>query len=172
MNLEIRQLSIRDEEAFFEGLNTFSDMDKSCYASHYIPQMSFHQYLEIIDKERLGIDLLENRVPATLLYAFLDGKIIGRVGIRHMLNDYLYNVGGHIGYVVATNYRGKGIATLMLKEALNYSKNILNLERSLITCDDDNLASIKVIEKCGGILEDRYVSNDGTGIKRRYWINL
>jgi predicted acetyltransferase len=172
MNLEIRQLSIRDEDAFFSGLNTFSDMEKSWYASHYNVGMSFHQYLEMIDKERLGIDLLENRVPATLLYAFLDGKIVGRVGIRHMLNDFLYNIGGHIGYVVATNYRGKGIATLMLKEALIYSKNILKLDRTLITCDDDNLASINVIEKCGGVLEDRYISPDGIDIKRRYWISL
>jgi predicted acetyltransferase len=39
----------------------------------------------------------------------------------------------------------------------------------LVTCDEDNLASIAVIERCGGVLEDVRPDPDGAP-KRRYWI--
>jgi predicted acetyltransferase len=38
-----------------------------------------------------------------------------------------------------------------------------------VTCDDDNLASATVIERCGGVLEN-IVPDDGRAPKRRYWI--
>ncbi|MCT7707108.1 MAG: GNAT family N-acetyltransferase, partial [Lactobacillus iners] len=44
----------------------------------------------------------------------------------------------------------------------------------LITCDDDNIGSIKVIENNGGILENKVKNSLSRGnvITRRYWINL
>ena len=56
----------------------------------------------------------------------------------------------------------------MLGQALVYAQR-LNLERVLVTCDDDNIASIKTIESMKGILEDSRVRGDG-GTTRRYWI--
>ncbi len=39
--------------------------------------------------------------------------------------------------------------------------------RVLVTCDDDNLGSIAVIERCGGRRDPGWPGDDGT---RRYWI--
>lgn len=172
MNIVLRELSLNDEKAFFEGLQLFSDMERSWYTSLYHEGMSYSEFFEIVENERLGINLKEGRVPATLLYAFCDGKIVGRSGIRHYLNEFLMNIGGHIGYAVATKYRQQGIATEILKQSLEYCKEKLKLDKVLVTCDDDNIGSYKVIEKNGGILEDKYISNDGQDIKRRYWIKL
>ena len=57
----------------------------------------------------------------------------------------------------------------MLRLALPEAKKI-GLEKVLITCDEDNIASAKVIEKNGGIFE-RYAVKDGKKF-RRYWIDL
>jgi predicted acetyltransferase len=40
-----------------------------------------------------------------------------------------------------------------------------------MTCDDDNIGSIKTIEKCGGILENVVSGPDLPKPKRRYWIH-
>jgi len=44
----------------------------------------------------------------------------------------------------------------------------------LITCDDDNIGSIKVIENNGGILENKVKNSLARGnvATRRYWINI
>ena len=58
--------------------------------------------------------------------------------------------------------------------ALIYCKEALNLNRVLITCDDDNMASIKVIENNGGVLENKVKNSLSRGnvITRRYWIHI
>lgn len=86
------------------------------------------------------------------------------IDIRHRLNDYLLNFGGHIGYSVRKSERQKGYTTEMLALALIECMK-LNIKRVLITCDKDNIASAKTIINNGGILE-------GSGITQRYWINL
>lgn len=172
MTLVLRPLTKEDKEAFNEGLLLFSDMEKDWYTFVLKEGMSFEEMLTILEKNAKGIDIPKGRVPDSMLYAFLDGKIIGRVSIRHELNDYLFNEGGNIGYSVATSYRKRGFASEMLKQAMIYCREILGLERLLLTCDDDNVGSYRVIEKNGGKLEGKNVSNDGTKIKRRYWINL
>jgi predicted acetyltransferase len=107
-----------------------------------------------------------------MLYAFLDGKIVGRSSIRHELNDYLLNVGGHIGYAVATPYRNQGIATEILKQSLKYCRDVLKLERVLVTCDDNNIGSYRTIEKNNGILENLVFAKSESVATRRYWIDL
>jgi predicted acetyltransferase len=78
-------------------------------------------------------------------------------------------VGGHIGYGIRPSARGRGLATWALRSALPHASE-LRLEKVLITCNDTNLASARVIEKAGGVLED--VRHTELGLTRRYWITL
>lgn len=122
-----------------------------------------------IDHEARGVDLPEGRVPADFLVAEVDGVPVGRVSIRHRLTPFLLEVGGHVGYAVAPEHRRRGHATEMLRQSV-HRLAALGVERVLVTCDEDNLASAAVIERCGGVLEDvRAV--DGATAKRRYWID-
>lgn len=98
-----------------------------------------------------------------------DKKIVGMVDIRHRLNDYLLKYGGHIGYSVHPELRCMGYAKAILNKALQYCKN-LNIDKVLITCNNNNIASEKVIKSNSGILEND-LDNNGQ-IIRRYWINL
>jgi predicted acetyltransferase len=96
-----------------------------------------------------------------------NGELVGRTSIRHELNDFLFSVGGHIGYGVRPNYRRQGYATEILKQSLTYI-NQLGITDVLVTCLDDNVGSFEVIQSQGGILENK-VEYEG-GLWRRYWI--
>src|SRR5699024_3362662 len=89
-------------------------------------------------------------------------QILGFLAIRHRLNRYLLELGGHIGYSVRPSARGRGIATAALEQALVEARE-LGIERVLVTCDEDNAASRRVIEKAGGHVEDVREN------RRRYW---
>lgn len=67
------------------------------------------------------------------------------------------------GYQVVPPYRRRGHATAMLAAALPVAA-AFEIECLLLTCDADNVASRKVIEANGGLLQDQ------RGIKLRYWI--
>ena len=111
-------------------------------------------------------------VPSYDYFAVDDDKFIGVVHIRTRLTDKLIRFGGHIGYGVNPKYWKMGYGTNMLKIALKDFKNLIKEDKVLITCDNDNIGSAKVIEANGGILEN-IVENEYEGEKfltRRYWI--
>ena len=125
-------------------------------------------YVRRLERMRHGRDLAPDRVPATFLVAEVDETIVGRVSIRHALNDFLANFGGHIGYGVRPAHRRRGYAGAMLRQALVVARGA-GVGRVLLTCDDANENSASIIERAGGTLEDIRVGPDGIA-KRRYWI--
>jgi predicted acetyltransferase len=104
-------------------------------------------------------------VADTKLWIIRDATFLGSVSLRHELNDFLFEQGGHIGYSVRPSARRRGIATEALRQTLEVAHG-LGLDRVLLTCDDGNLGSARTIENCGGRFEDV------RGDKRRYWISL
>ena len=98
-----------------------------------------------------------------------DNYIVGMIDIRHYLNEYLTQVGGNIGYSVRKSERNKGYAKQMLKLALEKCKD-LKMKKVLITCDEDNIASEKVILSANAKFED-IRSFEGKN-KKRFWIYL
>lgn len=96
--------------------------------------------------------------------------LLGAVDIRHYLNDYLLQFGGHIGDGIRPSERRKGYATEMIHLALIECKK-LGIDRVLIICNKSNIGSAKSIIKNGGILENEFVDEDGE-INQRYWIDL
>ncbi|VEU80392.1 GNAT family N-acetyltransferase [Haploplasma axanthum] len=93
--------------------------------------------------------------------------IYGMVNLRHYLNDFLLNEGGHVGYSIRPSKRGQGYGKIQLKLALEILKG-KNVDRVLVTCSDTNIQSYKTILSCGGVLENKIVSNER--VTRRYWI--
>lgn len=134
------------------------------------PDEPWASYVDRVEKQSRGVDVPPGQVPATFLLAVVDGEIVGRVSIRHELNDYLERFGGHIGYAVRPAYRRHGYAAAILRASLDLARS-LGLTRVLLICDDSNAASIRTIESCGGVLE-RIDASSGTEPTRRYWIDL
>lgn len=172
MNLLLRHLTLRDEKQFFLALN--EDWGDFVFA-HYFDSLAgshYEKYVEILPMFSKQEVLPEGHVPCTFLFAFDEfDKIVGRVSIRHKLNENLRLVGGHIGYGVVPRERRKGYATKILDLSLKYIKeNIKNLDNVLVTCDDGNVGSQKTIENNYGVLENII---DVNGVKkRRYWIEV
>jgi predicted acetyltransferase len=135
----------------------------------YEPGMVWSQYVDRLHAWRIGIDLPADFVPSTFLVADVDGEIVGRASIRHQLNEFLAREGGHIGYAVLVEHRRLGYATEILRQSLVIARSV-GVERVLITCDDDNVGSATVIERCGGVFESLVDSREGVP-KRRYWID-
>lgn len=93
-----------------------------------------------------------------------DEEVVGFLALRHSLTAWLFEEGGHIGYSVRPSRRREGHATRALALAVRRAGE-LGIDPALVTCDEDNHASRRTIERCGGVYED---SRNG---KRRYWID-
>lgn len=133
------------------------------------PEISSDYCTDLVDAIAAVADT-SRATPAGIVHADSywvteDRIVLGFLQVRHTLNDFLREVGGHIGYSIRPGHRGRGHATRALGLALDRAR-VLGLDRVLVTCDDDNVASARTIESWDGLLEDL---RDG---KRRYWITL
>ena len=140
------------------------------YGEEYINgvggNQNFNEYEDWLKREKqnhLGINLKDGFVPDTVYFYIEGDKIVGVINIRHCLNEFLLKRGGHIGYSVAPSQRKKGYATAMLKEAIGICKK-WDIYPILITCNKENTASRKTIEKCGGKLENEYYDKESKDI--------
>lgn len=115
------------------------------------------------------IMLQKGFVPSTLYFLVNEGRILGAISFRHQLIPCLLLNGGHIGYGIKPSERGKAYATVMLKWLLQQI-DPRKYPLVMLSCDEDNPASAKTIENCGGILQDK-VEYEGV-MTRRYWIRL
>jgi predicted acetyltransferase len=169
VDVVLRPLRADDEEEFLRAHRATSPGYPS-FLHYYEEGMPFGRYLEVLEEQQRGVGLQPGYVASIFLFAFVSERIVGRVSIRPSLNARFEQTGGHVGYVVVPEFRRRGYATTMLGMAIHIAKVELGLERVLVTCDDDNIASVKTIEKCGGVLENVVVGPDLEKPKRRYWI--
>lgn len=100
-----------------------------------------------------------------------DNRLVGMIQIRHYFNDFLEKFGGHIGYSIRPTERRKGYAKKMLKDSLEYCKE-LNLEKVLVTCIDNNVGSRKTILANGGVYEKTVFEPNREVNLERYWITI
>jgi predicted acetyltransferase len=118
-----------------------------------------------------GAGLPDGYVPDNTYWLVCGGRVLGTSRLRHRLTPKLEHEDGHIGYDIRPSERRKGYATRLLSMTLEKARS-LGLSRVLVTCDSDNIASARVIEKNGGRLEDKRISRETGKLKLRYWIEL
>jgi predicted acetyltransferase len=168
VDLRLRPLRLADEAAYRAA---HAELLADSFRFGFIQDgESFGEHVRRLERQRRGCDL-GDFVEATWLVADVDGQLVGRASIRHQLDDYLAFHGGHIGYGVRPAFRRRGYASEILRQSLIIARSY-GVGQVLVTCDDGNVASARVIEACGGELE-RVVPGDesdhGTPF-RRYWI--
>ena len=170
--LTLRVPRVDEEDEFLRAHRATSPQVPS-FLHDYEEGMPFRRYLEVLAEREQGIGLPSpGHVPSTFLFAFAGARIVGRTAIRHRLTPQLERIGGHVGYVVVPEFRRRGYATAILRLSLQIARDRLGLDRVLVTCDDDNIGSIKAIENNGGILENIVTAPGLDRPKRRYWFEL
>lgn len=167
----LRKLLPRDEDAFKRALAEFQEEGIFEFIAQMETGIRFGDLIELLKHQEKGINLPQGFVPSTYLFAFLQEKLVGRVMIRHHLNDFLRRIGGHIGYGVVASERGKGFGKEMFKQSLPIAQSI-GLQRVLITCDEDNVASRKIIESAPAYFEGLSPQGKDLPDKRLYWVDL
>lgn len=134
------------------------------YGGRWDTPDGFASYVTALRTEALpDTPRAEGIVPSTELWWISGGGFLGRVSIHHALTDRLRDSGGHIGYDVVPSALRRGHATAMLAAALDVAAR-LGISRALLTCAPTNVASRRVIERNGGVLDsaDEHVL--------RFWI--
>lgn len=156
-------------QSYTEAYDEYVENNVSTYS---FTDASSCDVFEKFDRYRNERDLPPDRVGADYYWLVDDERslLIGEIAIRHRLNDVLALRGGHIGYGIRYSEWNRGYGTQMLSLALEKAK-MMRISPILITCDDDNTASARVIEKNGFVLVDKImVLTDGKNIlTRRYW---
>ena len=160
----------QEAEAFKQEF--FDHNEPIINGSALLDQMEYEPWLAHAIQYSRPETVGEDWVVSTTLFAvrLLDNKIVGMVDIRHNIeHPFLAQYGGHIGYAVRPTERRKGYATEILKQALAYAHSI-GLNKVMLGCYSDNVASIKTITACGGQLIERKPYADGKPMEL-YWIN-
>ena len=133
---------------------------------------NFPAYLRRLDEASRDIGLKPGDVPCTTFWLIAnDTQILGESRLRHWLTPSLENEAGHIGYAIRPSERRKGYGTCILALTLEKAGD-LGLNRVLLTCDTDNIGSARIIERNGGQLASRGISNSSGKPISRYWIDL
>ncbi len=166
--LRLRPLSPRDE-AIGRAAHDALGRDGYAFFLDYDAAEPWLEFVGRVDRQRRGIDLPSERVPAAFLVAWVGNEIVGRTSIRFELNDYLASAGGHIGYAVLTAHRRRGYATEILRQSLVIARSH-GVDDVLLTCAVHNVGSRAVIQLCGGELESAVFDPKEGVEKQRFWI--
>lgn len=169
MNLQLIKASDLYRAQITDMLNEWYQTGEKIipYAIRRLDYRDFDYYCENLEvKDETG-----GLVPDSTFFCLDEDRdiIVGAVNIRHYLNDALLFNGGHIGDGVRPSERRKGYATGMIRLALDECRK-LGIQRVLMVCNKENIASAKTIIKNGGVLENE-IDVDGV-IEQRYWIEL
>jgi predicted acetyltransferase len=152
---------IRELQA--EGRNTNIDLESV--------SKDFAGYIQSLLDEADRSKLKPGWVPGSRFWLIDSNKYIGDLSLRHELNQQLFTVGGHIGYTIRPSKRRQGYGKEILRLGLEKARE-RGLRRVLVTCDEDNIGSKKIIEANGGQFENALEVEGERTRKLRYWIDI
>jgi predicted acetyltransferase len=170
--MKIRTLNANDAPQLERFLQDFFDAGETDIPGYFAaPEWPLSQAIERMAAWGRGEQLGEGWVPCTTHFLVVQDEIQGLCNFRHSLTEQLRNFGGHAGYAVRPSARGQAHATRLLEHAKDFGRS-LGIDRLLMTCDPANIASVRVIQKCGGVLLDNLYRESRQRHVSRFWISL
>jgi|SRR5665213_2163301 len=126
----------------------------------------FRVWVERLIAESGPADATESRC----VYRWIveNGQVLGGIALRHGDPELIRRV-GNVGYGIRPSARGRGLAGWALGQILDEARR-LGLQRVLLVCASDNVASAKTVERNNGVLESVELTEQGPVC--RYWIDL
>jgi predicted acetyltransferase len=165
--MELIEPSARFIESYAEALIEFDTHGISGFWKSFGPIDSVDLYLQRIKQYDHVAGIECHVVPASVFWLVDNDEFVGHVSVRHSLNAPLRRKGGHIGYAIRPSKQRHGYGTQILGLVLPYVRS-LGIQPALVTCDMDNIASRKIIEKNGGIAVNGPEAGDDSIL--RFWI--
>lgn len=157
---------------FRQEIISSNDKDKFAGCGNLEECLSVQEWINTIKLHQCAETCPKDRAPSKIYIAVResDNRVVGVIDLRYHINTPVLSTwGGHMGYYVRPNERGRGYAKEMVRQNLQNFKD-LNIRKILITCDEDNIASEKTILANGGVFE-KCVEVNGCIIKR-FWITM
>ena len=162
---------IKYQDSFLAGLREFHQERRMLQYDFQVVSEDFKRFLSHLKTQQDRTKLPPHIVPQSHFWLIDDDEFIGILSLRCELNDTFVRIGGHIGYQVRPSKRRQGYGKELLRQGLQKAKE-LGSTRVLLTCDEDNIASKRVIESNGGEFEDAILVEGSPVKKLRYWIDL
>ncbi len=130
----------------------------------------FDALLRRLDACARGVDLPKGFVAHSTYWLVRgESEVVGVSNIRHSLTSALRREGGNIGYGIRPGARRQGLGVALLRQSVVLARE-LGLARVLLTCGKDNVASVNVITRNGGLFESEEYLPERGEIVQRYWI--
>ncbi len=168
---ELTQLLPTHAEALQTFLDEFRPGTETIHGYFIEMGTPFGEIHETLHHWAKGEALPNGWVPNTTWFWLSAGVIKGVINLRHRLTPALEAFGGHVGYSVAPSHRRQGISTAMLGAVLPHCK-AMGIERVLVSCDEQNIGSVRTIEANGGVLDREEWDEAAQRTSRFYWIDL
>jgi len=115
----------------------------------FVPDEVFETMDEARDIVQLFLEWYKNE-RAPLVYAIV---LNNGVNIGYVQAVPIYEAEWEIGYHIAREYTGNGYATDAVKAFLPVIMGRLSLDKVIGVCLSENIASCRVLEKCGFVLK-------------------
>ncbi len=124
----------------------------------FIPNSASNWNKEKLSKkyERINCDY-ENGF-GIFVVELLEGKIIGEAGLFNSFNELNHL---ELGYIIDQKYWGKGYGKEICESLIEYGFKKLGLSKITARMYKENVASVKISERCGMNLVNEGKSNDG-----------
>ena len=161
----------KHEKRHFEMIQEYIDHQEEIIRSAAVRQWeTYDDFLKRIQDSKEWKNLEPGRVRSEIYFLINDeDKIVWAEAIRYELNDELRFDAGNIGYGIRPSERRKWYATIWLQLALEKCKASW-LHHVLVTCDKDNIGSMKAITTNWWIRDSEYECKGKS--KNRYWITI
>ena len=165
-----KEFAEQDKEQLLDMVNEISEYNADFEGLDIIRSIEdYDLFLKKLEKWKHQEQISPNCSPQTTFGVFDNEALIGGFVLRHVLKGSLIDHGGNIGYLVRPSKRKMGYGKILLKLALEKAKD-MGLKKVLVTCRNDNIGSVKVIESNGGKYENDYYDKSLGKNYRRYWI--
>ncbi|MBN1649149.1 MAG: GNAT family N-acetyltransferase [Spirochaetales bacterium] len=162
----LRPASIHDDKKVWDMLQAIPREENGFWnAGHGIPYEEFREFLVSIIRIANGIGLEDWQVPQITYWLYKGETPVGISKLRLRLTEGLLKNGGNIGFGILPSERRKGYGKILLNLTLAKAR-AKGMDMVLLTCNDDNPGSWKIIEHNNGKLEKTEDNH------RYYWIYL
>ena len=156
-----------DDVTDIDRIDEYNQEYKAVYPDFkpFVTKENFDEFLKSVENKKKGID--NNGIKEIFYFAIEDDKIVGHASIRlnPEIDSDTYKFSGHIMYGVVPSKRKCGYGNQICRLLVNIMFD-MGYEEVIVTCNDNNVGSRKIILNNGGCFIETVTYDENTKIDR------